>query len=173
MKTYYADGSITISSAYVCRGAIPTLNVSTVKYTLVGETLGSSSLSTALADANATYYDAMGVVGSMDLNPTGNPNALFKANSGVLANAKNVIVGSTCANLDLTDGNPFKSPIAFTATSVSYDRTLTADQTTTVCLPFALSTAEAEASARAASVSGSCKPEPARTYFGALAAGVL
>jgi hypothetical protein len=39
----------------------------------------------------------------------------------------------------LTDGaNNFKAPADFTATSVSYDRTFTVDQPSTVCLPFAL-----------------------------------
>ena len=63
------------------------------------------------------------------------------------SSARNVIVGSTCANLELTDGdyNFGNTGSEFTATSVSYDRTFTADNTSTVCLPFALTKEEAAA----------------------------
>ena len=138
-------GSITISTAYLSAGEAPIAYKSTGVYTLCGETVGASSLTTVLADVNAIYYDATGVAGTgIELTPTGNPNALFRANSGVLSNANNVIVGSTCAKLDLTDGHPFKAPAAFTATAApTYDRAFTASTTTTVCLPFALTAAEA------------------------------
>ena len=131
-------GTITVSQAYLSSGA-PVAYIPSGKYTLVGETTGASSLTSALADAYATYYDATGVIGTgIDLTPTGNSNALFKANrDDVLSNSSNVIVGSTCANLLLTDGYAFKAPADFTAKSASYTTTInTTAQAGTLCLPF-------------------------------------
>ena len=105
-------------------------------YSLVGEETGSASLTAALADAYVTYYDATGVEGSdIDLAGVANLNALFKANAGVLANPSNVIVGNTCANLQLTDFYPFKAPYDFTATEATYSRNIEAGAAT-LCLPF-------------------------------------
>lgn len=117
----------------------------TADYNISGVGYRLASVAAALADANATCYDATGVTGTgVDFTGAANPNALFIANSGVLSNTKNVIVSGNCANLVLTDNKPFKAPAEFTATtSVSYDRTLTEGKTTTVCLPFALSAEEA------------------------------
>ena len=108
-------------------------------YLLSGSGSFSSSVITALADANATCYDATGVTGSgVDFTSVANPNALFVAGSGVLANTKNVIVSGTCANLVLEDGHPFKAPADFTATSASYTTTInTTAKAGTLCLPFA------------------------------------
>ena len=61
-----------------------------------------------------------------------------------MANTQNVITSDACAQLALTDGYPFKAPVGFTATAApTYDRAFTASTTTTVCLPFALTAAEA------------------------------
>lgn len=125
-----------VSMAYMCTGA-PIAYTSTGKYSLAGEATGSATLSDALADANAVYYDATGVVGTdIDLTSVVNPNALFKANSGVLANTKNVIVDDVCANLELVDGKPFKAPVDFTATAAKFTKTMTAGLGTMV-IPFA------------------------------------
>lgn len=116
-------------------------------YVISGKGVMTSSVTAALADANATSYDATGVTATdVDLTSVANPNALFKANSGALSNTNNVIIDGTCANLVLTDGaNNFKAPAGFTATSVSYDRTFTVDQASTVCFPFALTQDECDA----------------------------
>ncbi len=108
-------------------------------YKISGNGLATSKLAAALSDATATSYDATGVTGTdVDLTSVANPNALFVAGSGVLANTKNVIVSGTCANLVLTDGNPFKAPIDFTATAASYTTTInTTAKAGTLCLPFA------------------------------------
>lgn len=132
-----------------------TVNVSKVvviedsefNYSISGTGALSSSAIAALDDASATSYDATGVTGTgVDFTSVANPNALFKANAGVLANSNNVIVSGTCANLVLTDGaNNFNAPVDFTATSVSYNRTFTVDQPSTVCLPFVLTADEVTA----------------------------
>ena len=107
-------------------------------YKISGNGLATSKLTAALSDATATSYDATGVTGTdVDLTSVANPNALFVAGSGVLANTKNVIVSGTCANLVLEDGHPFKAPADFTATSASYTTTInTTAKAGTLCLPF-------------------------------------
>lgn len=129
------SGTIIVSQAYLSSGD-PVLPNS--KYVLVGETPGTSSLINALADADATLYDATGLTSTgLELTPT-NPNALFVANAGALSNTQNVIVNNTCANLVLVDNHPFKAPANFTATSASYTTTINATaQAGTLCLPFA------------------------------------
>ena len=106
-------------------------------YVLSGAGAMTPSVEAALADANATSYDATGLIGTgVTLTPT-NPNALFKANAGALANTQNVIVDGTCANLVLSDGHPFKAPANFTATAASYSTTINDEaKAGTLCLPF-------------------------------------
>ncbi len=118
--------------------------VSEFDYTISGSGPLSISTTNALADATATSYDATGVTGTgVDLSGAANANALFVANAGVLSNTNNVIVDGA-ASLVLTDGNyPFSAPETFTATSVSFNRTFKAGTRSTVCLPFALTAAEA------------------------------
>ena len=121
--------------AYVSKGDAPVPYTDTHKYALIGESLGSATLTDALADASAIYYDAKGVFGNgIELTPA-NPNALFNANADILTNEQNVIVDGTCANLVLTDGHPFKAPTDFTATAATY--TTTIKDAGTLCLPFA------------------------------------
>lgn len=81
-----------------------------------------------------------------------NRNALTKAAAGTLPALLpyNVIVNGICANLKLSDASNsehnycFYAGDAFTATNVSYDRPFTINQTSTVCLPFALTAKEAD-----------------------------
>lgn len=98
---------------------------------------------------NNAYIDVRGVSDFSFFERGDNPNALIKAaaNTQAALLPYNVIVGNTCANLKLTDGNySFNNAgDAFTATNVSYDRGFTVDQTSTVCLPFALTAEEAAA----------------------------
>lgn len=101
----------------------------------------------ALADETATAIDATGLTNDTRLKETlttANPNCLIFVNSDQLTNESNVVVDGTCANLALTDGKSFKSPVAFTATAApTYSRAFTAGMITTICLPFALTSAEA------------------------------
>ena len=122
------------------------------KYVLAGCGFQLAETVAALADETATAIDATGVTGITTNSEAGrtlltsaNPNCLFlgTTGNGGLANTQNVITSGVCASLALSDGNPFRAPDDFTATSVTYNRALIEDQTTTVCLPFALSTEEA------------------------------
>ncbi|MBR1548318.1 MAG: hypothetical protein IJ637_06290 [Prevotella sp.] len=115
----------------------------TADYIFTGVGYKLLSASDALADATATSIDATGITAATALT-TANPNCLITANAGMVTNANNVIVSGACAQLALTDNKPFKAPAAFSATAApTYDRAFTASQTTTVCLPFALTSAEA------------------------------
>lgn len=114
-------------------------------YRLSGKGSFTPATIAALADANATYIDATGITAATLLT-SANPNCMFTANDGMLTNASNVIVGSTCANFALTDGaTPFAAPVDFTATNVSYNRSFKAGQPSTVCLPYALTEEEVAA----------------------------
>ena len=142
-KTGNADvnnnGKITISQSYLSSGENPVAYKETGKYAIIGrDNTGAASLTAALADPNAVFYDAIGITGTgIDLTSVTNPNALFKANSGALSNTNNVITSGTCDNLVLTDGHPFKAPENFTADAASYSTTINAAGAGTLCLPFA------------------------------------
>ena len=98
---------------------------------------------------NNAYIDVRDISEFSFFERGANRNALIKAAANTMPALLpyNVIVGSTCANLQLTDGNySFKNAgAAFTATNVSYNRDFTVNQTSTVCLPFALTAEEAAA----------------------------
>ena len=115
-------------------------------YSVSGSGSFSTSVITALADANATCIDATGITAATVL-ASANPNCLITANAGMVTNANNVIVSGNCDNLVLTDGYAFKAPFEFTAAATSYSRNFSdfVNKTTTVCLPFALTASEASA----------------------------
>lgn len=136
-----SNGKITVSQSYLCSGA-PVSYKETGKYIIVGkDNTGAASLTAALADASATFYDATGITGTgVDLTSVANKNALFKANADVLTNTNNVIVSGTCANLELTDGQPFKAPATFTATAAKFTKTVSDAGYATMVIPFAVAT---------------------------------
>ena len=108
------------------------------QYLITGKGLLDAATTTMLADATVTSIDVTGMTNVTATTLTSaNPNCLFKANAGKLSNTKNVIVGSTCANLELTDGKPFKAPTAFTATNASFSKTVSEADYATMVIPFA------------------------------------
>ncbi|MBO4214933.1 MAG: hypothetical protein J5888_01195 [Bacteroidaceae bacterium] len=118
-----------ISMAYMCTG-------DPVAYTPTGETTVSGT--EYLTDPAITCIDVTGLTTAGQTLDAANPNALFIAKEGVLNNTKNVMVGTTIANLDLTDGHPFAAPEGATATAATYTRTMS-NQFGTICLPYAVS----------------------------------
>lgn len=87
-----------------------------------------------------------------------NKNALIYVAEGETVsaeNADNVVVGSTCDNFTLTEGQAFDAPKAFTATKVTYDRTLSAGNVQTFVLPFSFTPGENDVVAALESVEGS------------------
>lgn len=68
-------------------------------------------------------------------------NTLFFISGSQALSGNNVVADGKCANLVLTDGQPFYAPEAFTADAISYNRTdLEANEIYTFVLPFAVST---------------------------------
>lgn len=95
--------------------------------------------------SNAASIDATGISG-VDLDAVSdgltNPNALIYADADATGAKDNDIVGGTCANLTITEGNAFHAPKAFTATQVSYDRAFKFGNgyVSSFVLPFAMNT---------------------------------
>lgn len=117
-----------------------------------------TNVKTLLADASLTSIDATGLTGAVtEALPLGNPNCLIVvSDASYVQNTKNVVAGTTCADLDLTDAKPFKAPIAFTATSAKFSKTLDADLEgySTLVLPFAATTTATAYSATAIDANG-------------------
>lgn len=68
-------------------------------------------------------------------------NTLFFISGSQALSGNNVVADGKCANLVLTDGQPFYAPEAFTADAISYNRTdLEVNEIYTFVLPFAVST---------------------------------
>lgn len=107
-------------------------------YILAGNGTFTPTTVAALADAKATLIDATGVTGTGITFTSANPNCIFLANDGVLANTENVMVGTTIANLNITDGYPLSIPTGATATAATYTRPMT-NKYGTICLPYAVS----------------------------------
>jgi len=121
------------------------------QYSLAGSGLQLAETVAALADATATCIDATGVKGlttnteaGRTLLTSANPNCVFlgTTGNGGLANTKNVMVGTTIANLELTDGYPFAVPSGATATAATYTRSMS-NKYGTVCLPYAVASTDA------------------------------
>ena len=121
------------------------------QYSLAGSGLQLAETVAALADATATCIDATGVKGlttdtevGRTLLTSANPNCLFlgTTGNGGLANTKNVMVGTTIANLELTDGYPFAVPSGATATAATYTRSMS-NKYGTVCLPYEVASTDA------------------------------
>lgn len=70
-----------------------------------------------------------------------NPNTLFYAAEGATLTGDNVVKGTECENLVLTDGQSFNAPKGFTAKQITYKRATVAsteekDEVYTFVLPF-------------------------------------
>lgn len=110
---------------------------SKIDYVLSGAGVNGASAIAALNDASATVYDVTGVIGSgIELTPA-NPNAIFIAEEGTLSNTKNVQIGNTIANLEITDKKPLADLTGVTATAATYTRSMT-NLFGTICLPYAV-----------------------------------
>ena len=147
--TLAADKKVTVSLAG--DAAATTWQIGALKV------LPGTTKTKATTTVTETYVDA--TTGNYSFYERGaNPNALIKATAKTIPAQLpyNVIIGSSCEKLQLTDGNySFKNAGAqFTAKEVKYDRTFveststtrgTEFNTSTICLPFGLTAAEAAA----------------------------
>lgn len=94
----------------------------------------------------AASIDATGISGvdfsAVRAGLTTPNNTLIYADADATGAAANDIVGGTCANLTITEGNAFHALKPFTATQVSYDRVFKFgnDYVSSFVLPFAMDT---------------------------------
>ena len=100
-----------------------------------------------VASTSSKFVDATGISGFNfeAVRPAlTNPNALIYADADATGANANDIVGGTCANLTITEGNAFHAPKAFTATQVSYNRAFNAADgyVSSFVLPFAMDKAD-------------------------------
>ena len=136
-----------------------------------GQTLGTDDYPVPTTDEAKRVYAAKQYNGSADdvtdlyANASGisspeEANALLVIEDAASASTgKNIVVKNgdayTCANLVLTDGADFYTPVAFTAAQATYSRQLTTDtQWGTVALPFDATTVTGAELFRVASQDG-------------------
>ena len=148
-----AEGTVVMSETDFKSGAVAVLLQGSQTTQAWGQTLGTDDYPVLTTDEAMRVYAAKLYQGSAE-----NVSELYKNASGISspteANAllviedapsasagKNIVVKSgdayTCANLELTDGSDFYTPVAFTATQATYSRPLAeGTQWGTVALPF-------------------------------------
>ena len=102
---------------------------------------------------DALCLDLRGLGSVPTITPSTNPNCLYlltsEASTPTGLSGYNVVKGSAAETIRLTDGYDFYSPLAFTASTISYTRTFTlaANGTSgwnTLMLPFTVSTITCE-----------------------------
>lgn len=113
--------------------------VKVVEYTNVISGSGIDRTKNYLKNPYLTSIDATGVTDAREISVL-NPNCLITASAGKVTNEKNVIVDGVCANLELTDGEPFKAPSAFTATNAKFTRKFSSADYATMVVPFDVAT---------------------------------
>lgn len=101
-----------------------------------------SELRSACAAINgaATYFDLTNA--TLDETVTaealgaGEDNVLYYLPSGSDVTGDNIVVDGVASNVKLTDGQAINVPSEFTANNVTYSRTLSAGEFSTLCLPY-------------------------------------
>ena len=120
------------------------------KYTLT-DASSDEEKRAALADKYAVIIDVTGVTATNQTLESANPNCIFIANAGTLANTQNVCVNGVIASLVLQDGYhdgyqdeyPFACPEKVSATEAQYSRTQP-NMFGTLCLPFDVADTDVE-----------------------------
>ncbi len=143
-----ADGTVTIG----IRSDNAYYQVKNFKLTYLGETAEEETDASYLRqdyywngrnslefDASGDKYkNATGVV----VYPVEKNQLITAATTSQFASTDNKIVNGVCQRLVITDKEPFKTSSDFTATEAVFDRTFSKGVYSTVCLPFAPSTAK-------------------------------
>lgn len=122
--------TVTVSSINLYK---PTTN--SADYVLTGSGAISDEVKMALADVNATCFDARLLTHPVTL-PLANPNAVIYANEGIVTNENNVIVNGSCTSLKLIEGYSFAAPEDFTAAQASFTTNISEAGCATVLVPF-------------------------------------
>lgn len=133
------NGNVTISKLVAYKEDVD----SDCDYIISGSGAITPEVEEVLANASITLIDATGLTSTNVELVSANPNCIFIANEGALANTENVLIDGTIANLSLTDGFPVAVPTGATADAATYTR---AEMNTfgTICLPYAATAGEGE-----------------------------
>ena len=128
-------------------GAIPfntTFEGKTLKVT--GSVAADEAMAVVPADADVNVVDLTGTTLTGDITAetfgAKNPNTLFYAAEGAALTGNNVVKGTKCENLVLTDGLTFNAPEGFEADNVTFNRKFTTGNLSTVVLPFSFDAAD-------------------------------
>lgn len=143
----YPTDMSTIIPIEVAVSAIPfntTLEGKTLKVT--GSVAADEAAAVIPADADVNVVDLTGttLTGDVKAETFGakNPNTLFYAAEGATLTGNNVVKGTKCENLVLTDGLTFNAPEGFEAANVTFNRKFTTGNLSTVVLPFSFDAAD-------------------------------
>ena len=109
-------------------------NPSDCDYTLAGTGALAVSAKEALADKNASLYDATNVTGTVSL-VAANPNAVILADIPDVTGT-NVIVDGTCAYFAIVDNKPYKYTGEIAAATAQQTVTVSAAGFSTTVVPF-------------------------------------
>ena len=130
------------SNAYVTKVTLTPLVLSPYDFALYGQYSAAIDL-TALTNSSAKLVDCRSMSANNATLSTQNPNCIFIANEGALANTQNVCVNGTIASLVLQDGHPYASLANAAATVAKYSRTQP-NKFGTLCLPFDVADTDVE-----------------------------
>lgn len=143
----YPTDMSTIIPIEVAVSAIPfntTLEGKTLKVT--GSVAADEAAAVIPADADVNVVDLTGTTLTGDVKAetfdAKNPNTLFYAAEGATLTGNNVVKGTKCENLVLTDGLTFNAPEGFEAANVTFNRKFTTGNLSTVVLPFSFDAAD-------------------------------
>ena len=153
------NGNVTISNIEVY-DANPI-----AEYMISGRGEVTDKVQAVLNNKDVQVIDATSVTkgsGTESVGPTlisANPNCLFIANDGMLANTKNVLVaneegGYDCANLVLDVAQPIRIPGTIHATAASAEKNVTNAGYATMVLPFEVEVPEGVTAYKLTSVDG-------------------
>lgn len=143
-KKLTAELDIPAAQVKVTVGDIPFTTVEEGKVLKVTGTVSALGASSVKGESTANVLDLTGATlgeGLTTDNFAAGANDLFLITADQTLTGNNVVADGKCANLVITDGQPFYAPEAFTADAISYHRTdLVANEIYTFVLPFAVST---------------------------------
>lgn len=123
-----ANGTVVLAGDYSSADA----------YNMLTAALPAASTDIATVDLSGVTAVPSGQ--KITVNTEANPNAMIltPAESDIVTNTKNVVKGSVCADMELTDGMPFGLAKKITATNVTYTRASMDSNWGTLCLPYAV-----------------------------------
>lgn len=143
-KKLTASLDIPAAQVKVTVGDIPFTTVEEGKVLKVTGTVSALGASSVKGESTANVLDLTGATlgeGLATANFAASANDLFLITADQTLTGNNVVKDGTCASFELTDGESFYAPEAFTANAISYNRTdLAANGIYTFVLPFAVST---------------------------------